>query len=324
MISGVSGWTLPVYNKRYHYPIMNIYQRRLLIQVLIILIFILFFPPIIQAAKQPVIVEFEGITGPLLENAKKAVQLPPGLYEKGKLDEALAGSFVREVPQKVREALQPFGYYQPEIKTSWEKRSDDQYRLLITVDAGSPIKVAMINVNITGQGVTEAPLLELTREFPLKNGDTLRQDMYEKAKEELIKKSVDLGYLQATFSTHIIRISQKELKADIELTLDTGPRFYFGDITFTGKGTTSYPENFLRRYLEFKKGDIFSYEEMAQTQANYAQADRFKEISVNAVKEKAINNRVPIEISLTPSPAKNFRIGAGYGTDTGPRGTLRY
>lgn len=288
------------------------------------MVFIFFSSVVLPAEKQPVVIDFEGLAGLPLENAKRAVQVPPGLLVNGKLDEALAGSFVRDVPQKVREALEPFGYYQPEIKTLWEKIKDNRYHLKITVDTGSPIKVDSVQLNVVGQGETEKPILELIREFPLKNGDVLRQDTYEKAKDELIKRSVDLGYLQASFSTHKILITQKQLKADIELTLDTGPRFYFGDITFTGKGTASYPENFLRRYLEFKKGDIFSYEQMAQTQANYAQADRFREISVNAIKEKAANDQVPVEISLTPSPAKNFRIGAGYGTDTGPRGTLRY
>lgn len=302
---------------------MNIYQPRFLIPVLfIIVVFAFFSPSVIQAESQPVVIDFEGITGPLLENSKRAVQIPPGLFQNGKLDESLAESFIREVPQKVREALQPFGYYQPDIKTLWEKRNGNRYHLVITVVAGISIKVATVQVNIIGQGAKEAPLLEMAGKFPLKSGDILRQDTYEQAKDALIKKSVDLGYLQANFSTHAILISQERGTADIELTLDTGPLFYFGDITFTGK--SGYPESFLRRYLEFKAGEVFSYEQMAQTQANYAQADRFKEISLNAIKEKAVKDRVPVEIALSPSPAKNFRIGAGYGTDTGPRGTLRY
>lgn len=301
---------------------MIIYKPRFLVPALIIIVFTFFSPLIIQAKNEPVTINIEGIKDPLLENARHAVQLPPGLFENEKLDESLARSFIQQAPEKVREALQPFGYYQPEIKTSWEKRDDNRYRLTIIVDAGSPIKVAAVQVNIIGQGATEAPLLELARQFPLKSGDILRQDIYEKTKDELIKKSVDLGYLQAAFLIHKILISQKDLKADIELTLDTGPRFYFGNISFTGK--TGYPESFLRRYLEFKAGDVFSYEQMAQTQANYAQADRFKEISINAIKEKVVNDRVPVDVTLSPSPAKTFRIGAGYGTDTGPRGTLRY
>jgi translocation and assembly module TamA len=102
---------------------MNILQPRFLISIFIIMVFLFFSSVAIPAEKKLVTIDFEGLTGPPLENARRAVQLPAGLYENGKLDEALVGSFVREVPQKVREALQPFGYYQPEIKTSWEKEA---------------------------------------------------------------------------------------------------------------------------------------------------------------------------------------------------------
>ncbi len=45
---------------------------------------------------------------------------------------------------------------------------------------------------------------------------------------------------------------------------------------------------------------------------------------VNVRKEAAQEGHLPVEIGLSPGPTKSVRLGAGYGTDTGPRATLRY
>jgi translocation and assembly module TamA len=227
-----------------------------------------------------------------------------------------------QVPQKVREALRPFGYYEPDIKTSLEKQSDGLHRLRVLVNPGKPVRLNTIHTSIVGAGAQEPMLLTLLSGFPLKRGDILEQDVYEQAKESLLKKAQDLGYPDAAFSTHKIFVITEKSTADIELALETGPQYHFGPVSFIGK--PNYPEKFLRRYLEFKPGDVFSYEKMAQTQANYANADRFREIAVTAKKEDAANEQIPVEIALTPSSAKSVKLGAGYGTDTGPRATFRY
>jgi len=277
----------------------------------------------VQAAPPPPIsVEIEGLSGKVLDNVKTALKLPPGIIEQGKVDDSLARSFREQAPGKVRSALQAFGYYHPDVETSWVQKDDGLYHLHVRVDAGKPILLKDIRVQVMGPGSREAILLKLVANFPLKHGDILRQDLYEQAKDAILKEAVRLGYPGAFFSSHAIRISMEERRADIELVLETGPRYRFGPVSFTGK--PAYPEKFLRRYLEFKPEDVFSYEQIAKTQANYANADRFREIAVNAKKEDAIDGRIPVEISLTPSPAKSVKLGAGYGTDTGPRVTLRY
>jgi translocation and assembly module TamA len=278
---------------------------------------------VLQAADKPLLsIAVEGLSGKELENVKSALKLPPGLIEEGKVDELLAGSFEEQAPKKVYEALQPFGYYQPEVKVSREKTEDGLSRLLIRVIAGNPIRLKAAHLGVTGPGSKEPMLLKFIADFPLKNGAILRQDIYEQAKGAFLKQAIGLGYLDAAFPTHEIRISLEHSVADIDLVLETGRRYRFGDVSFTGKPV--YPEQFLRRYIEFQPGDPFSYEQMAKTQANFANADRFREIDVHARKEGAVDERIPVEVSLMPSQAKSVQAGVGYGTDTGPRATLRY
>jgi translocation and assembly module TamA len=182
------------------------------------------------------------------------------------------------------------------------------------------VDIDMICIADTGE--VEKALTELMAKFPLRKGDVLRQDIYEHAKGGLQNKMVDLGYLDASFSVHKIDVSLNKMEAQIFLVLQTGFQYRFGDVAFSG--TISYPQSFLRRYLQFKYDEVFSYEKLANTQANLTNSDRFREVIINAEKEKAVDYLVPIEIVLVPSLPKRFKIGIGYGTDTGPRGSLYY
>jgi len=104
--------------------------------------------------------------------------------------------------------------------------------------------------------------------------------------------------------------------------LDTGPRYYFGALHFIG--AEDLPDKILKRYQTFKTGDPFSDSELARTQSNLADSDRFRTIQVKALREQSENHEIPVKIDLEPLPRYQLRPGVGYGTDTGPRASLRF
>ena len=287
-----------------------------------VLLWTFFSAPAISAIEEPVQVTIEGLTDMERSNVAAALALPPGLIKEGRVDPQWLERFEHQVPEKVRNALEPFGYYRSEVSVTIDKSKKGVYRLLVSVKKGEPLRVSGVLILAEGPGAGEKALTEAIGRFPLHKGDVLRQDVYERAKDELKNKLVDLGYLDADFSTHKISISLIRSEAEIDIVLQTGVQYRFGDVSFTG--ALVYPEGFLKRYLQFKQGEVFSYDKIARTQANLVNADRFRGVIVSPKKEKAVDYHVPIEIALTPSPPKRFKIGAGYGTDTGPRVTLLY
>ncbi|MDD3846082.1 MAG: BamA/TamA family outer membrane protein, partial [Syntrophorhabdaceae bacterium] len=102
----------------------------------------------------------------------------------------------------------------------------------------------------------------------------------------------------------------------------TGDLYYFGEIKFSG--APGYPQSFFGRYLEFKTGDVFSHQKIGLTQRNLINADRFRTVMIDADREKAADHRVPVEIRLRPSKPKRLRLGVGFETDIGPKGTIKY
>lgn len=286
------------------------------------LVFFLLSNPAL-AAQEPVQVVVEGLEGEALKNVQAALALPPGLVRDGTVDRRWLDRFQEQIPNRVREALEPFGYYQARVQVAAETTAEGFHRFKVRVDSGEAVIIREVHVSAQGPGREEPALRELLSAFPLRSGDVLRQDRYETAKGELRAKAHELGYLDAEFSGHEILVSREERSARLRLVLDTGPQYRFGEVGFEG-GAPPFPEAFLRRYLAFQPGEVFSQAKIGQTQLNFSNSDRFQEVLVVAHKEGAQDLRVPVEVKLLPSPPKRLRLGIGYGTDTGARLSVRY
>ena len=276
----------------------------------------------VVSAAEPVEVQISGLEGGLLQNAQLALAPPPGLIKDGQVDRAWLERFARQTPGLVRDALEPFGYFEPEIATHLVTVAAGRYRLEVAVTPGAPVRVASLQLTLTGPGRGEPDLQRLARDFPLKVGEVLRQDLYEAGKGSLKSRAIDLGYLDANFVTHRLAVSRAGHRADIDLVLATGPLYFFGLPLI--HGAPDYPDRFLLRYLDFRTGERFAYTKLGQTQVNYLDSDRFKEVLISPRRDLAKGQDIPIGIQLVPSARIRLRPGIGYGTDTGPRGALRY
>lgn len=223
---------------------------------------------------------------------------------------------------RLNNALQVFGYYHPEYQWRVEFVKEDRYIFHYTVNPGPRVQVAGVALDVTGPGADLPAITKLRNGFPLKTGDPLRQDVYEKTKAQWLSAAQNEGYIDAEFSRHEIVLDRKKNVAEISLTLQTGPRFVFGETHIDGAPT--YPAAFLNRYVAYEPGDVFSYGKLSQTQNNFLSANRFGSANVLPDREATKGNVVPVQVDLTTLKPKRFKSGLGYGTDTGGRLTARY
>ena len=272
-------------------------------------------------AEEKAEVVIDGIEGEPRENVAYALALPRDLIREGKVDRLWLERLGRQAEAKTRRALEPFGYYNARVSASVE-REQETSRIRVKVEPGEPVRLAGVNVAVRGPGEQERSLERLAREFPLRKGDVLLQQQYEEAKGNLKARAQELGYLDADYSSHEIRISKAEAAAEIDLVMETGLRYYFDGVRI--EGASQYPERFLRRYIAFKPGEVFSYGKLGETQLNYTNAERFRQVLVRPEKENAIDGRVPVLVQLEALPRHTLHPGIGYGTDTGARFSIRY
>jgi len=290
------------------------------IGLLVVLFFSLTGTPV--RAAEPVRLELTGVEGPARDNVLAMLAWPPGLIRNGQVDQRWLQRFAGQVPDLVRTALEPFGYYQARIQSSLEEPRPGNWLLKVAVEPSQPVRVSEVRVEVTGPGAARGALRRLVEAFPLKEGDILLHQPYEDSKRELLGRAMSLGYLDAAFSRHEIRIDAERRGAAINLVLETGPRYYFGEVSF--EGAEDYPRPFLRRYLTFEPGDAYSQHSIGQSQINLLNSDRFRDVRFQPDREQEREGRIPLTVQLEQSPSRRLRPGIGYGTDTGARMSLTY
>jgi translocation and assembly module TamA len=251
-----------------------------------------------------------------------ALTLPAFLANGQQLNRRWLRHYQKQLPQQVADILQPLGYFNSQSQITLEQPEPDQHVLILQVGVGEPVMISQLDLRISGPGAEQERLRLLQENFPLKPDEVLRQDFYEQGKALLLEGAVELGFLDAHYSTHQIRFYRADNRAEISLHLETGPRYAFGPTSFNSD--SGYPPRFLRRYLSYREGETFSHEKLGQTQLNLRNADLFKNVAVTPLTSQATEQRVPIAIDLDPAPRHRWRPGIGYGTDTGARLSLRY
>ena len=190
---------------------------------------------------------------------------------------------------------------------------------LYKVTPGDPIKIGSVDYRITGEGADDPKFPE---EFPMKVGDVLLHSDYEKAKEKVLSVAAQGGYIQYDLADHRVLIDPVAYTAHIYLHLETGPRFYIGEVTFK---QDLLADDYLRRFVRIKPGSVYDPDKLLGLQSKLLGMEYFEKVEiVPQLDEAGDDHTVPIEIIATPEKANKYRVGVGYATDVGPRFSMDY
>ena len=280
---------------------------------------IIFSSGFAQAANTAVTVkvEVQGVGGALKKNVLNSLSLKR--YQKApEFNEDIMKSLFDKAPAEIQKALQPFGFYSPKINNSLLKQNGT-WHALFRINPGEPVRISKLDLRITGEGARQAPFENFIKTFPLKQGDVLNQQVYEKAKQNLQDIAANYGFLKASLVRHQVLVYPGRRQARLFLSLDTGPQFRFGDVTFE---QNTFSNSFLEKFVTFKKGDPFNETVLSGFQDELSSSDYFSEVQVVPVVSNAAGLEVPIDAKLTVAKRYQISLGAGYGTDTGLRGWL--
>lgn len=221
-------------------------------------------------------------------------------------------------PAEIREALAPFGYYAPVIESQLEI-TDDRYRARYLVDPGPATRLRNVDIAIVGAAAALPAVQRAQAAVDLEPGDRLRHERYASAKAALLDAAYSAGFLDAAWTRSELRVDAPALAADVVLHLDSGERYYFGE--FDLRQDILRPR-FAERFIPIKPGEPFDATRLVDLQLLLGDTDYFDRVEVDADRGAAQARRVPVVIETTPNRSQRYRLGLGYGTDTGPRGRL--
>lgn len=232
------------------------------------------------------------------------------------LTPARAEALHRLAPGQIRNALAPFGLYQVEVTDRLEVPSDPNGTWVATyaVVPGAAVKVSRVEYAVTGEGADD-PAFPKT--FPMQVGDVLLHAKYEAAKSDLRARASSGGYLDYSLVRHRVLVDLVAYEAIVEFELDTGPRYYLGNVSFK---QDLLNEKFLRTFLNFEPGVVYNPELLLALQGRLLGTEYFSDVEIIPRKDATGDSTlVPIDVVATRNKRDKYRVGAGFTTDTGPR-----
>jgi translocation and assembly module TamA len=270
-----------------------------------------FFAPALHADK--VKVEVDGVRRELKQNILSALSLER--ENDGKLSEERIRKLYSQAPDEIGVALQPYGYYKPQVRPTL-RQDGKTWTARFDVDSGPPIKIATVDLQITGPGAEEPAFRQLQSGFPLRPGEVLHHPDYERGKKSLTDLAAEEGYLDAAYQENQVRVDLERYRADVVLHFSTGPQYLFGPVYFHQDVLDG---RLLAGYIDFKPGDKLDVNKVLKLQNALSDSPYWSRVEVVTRQDQAENLEVPIDVNLVPSKTVRFTGGVGYGTDTGPR-----
>jgi translocation and assembly module TamA len=246
----------------------------------------------------------------------ETVEEEPALEELARQDETGGQGFRKKLGKArkaILKALHYLGYYAGLVQSQTHPDGVD-FRLL----PGDPVNVSAIHLHAR----TNEGLRLLTKVFALTKGQIFTHQVYEDAKQQVLKAFLNAGYLKARFIATQADIVDDNRSAEIRIEIDEGLRYRFGPIVI--KGGSDYPEDLYQEWITFRPGDYFSHPKLLKLYRSVQKSGFFASVSVDADPLHAEEDRIPIILKVKSYEPYSVKLAGGYATDFGPRGRLSF
>ncbi|MGL1834712.1 autotransporter assembly complex protein TamA [Rhodocyclaceae bacterium SMB388] len=260
-----------------------------------------------------VALRIEGLEdGPLLRNVRNTA--PPNRLGCN-AQRVRVLSYLRNVEVSAQTALRALGHFNAEVETRIDSDAGCLHPV-VSITAGPPVLIESVDIVIDGPFESDPSARRFFENLNLKVGDTLNQGRYDSARDDLINRARARGFLDARYTRRTLWVDPDENTARVELTLASGPRYRFGDIS--APQDILYPR-FVRRLIPVKPGDDYSSDSLAAISSHLAASGYFADVRVRPDLDRREDETVPVNVLLTPRKRTAYEFRAGFGTDTGPR-----
>jgi translocation and assembly module TamA len=240
--------------------------------------------------------------------------------QRDDLTDAQVRKLADRAVDEAADALRPFGYYEPVVR-SRTSRDDPDWVVRLRIQPGEPVRMETVQVELSGPGSDQAALSAIAAASTLQPGTRLDHAAYENLKADLVRTALDLGYLDATLTRRELLVDPPRRTASAYLALETGGRYRFGEITLRQDAINPA---LLERFVRFETGDVFSNDQLRSTQFALEDSNYFSEVRITAGRRDPATLTVPISIEADRIKRDRYTVSLGYGTDTEIRGRFAW
>lgn len=261
--------------------------------------------------------------------------------KKGKIEELIKdndlkkGKIVNEnlittTKNYIQNKYKKDGFYNTKVVVNTIPDSTDtNVDMVIRIDKGDKVKIKEINFEGNDK-ISDKRLRKAFKNTKVKNpirifkASKFIKEKYEEDLTNVINKYKEKGYRDARIIKDSVSYDNKSNKISINVKLEEGRKYYFGNIRFIGNSV--YPEQQLKRILGINKGDVYNGVLLqkriadntnpdAEDITNLYQNNGYLFSNINTVEVKTENDTIDFEIRISEGPLAYFNKISVVGND---------
>lgn len=201
--------------------------------------------------------------------------------------------------------------------------------MVVFIDKGEKVKISAINF-VGNEQLVDKKLkksFKNTKEkkiYRIFKSSKFVKDKYKEDLESVVTKYKEKGYRDARVVSEYVVYDKEKNKINIDVNIEEGRKYYFGDIRFLGN--TVYSDQALNSILGIKRGEIYNGVLLekriadktspdAEDVTNLYQNNGYLWSNINPVEVKTENDTIDFEIRITEGPIAYFNNITVKGND---------
>ncbi|MFC7302465.1 autotransporter assembly complex protein TamA [Cognatiluteimonas weifangensis] len=263
-------------------------------------------------------VDIVGLDEAMTDNVRVSLSLVEAIGKD--LSERRLDYLVRAAQDETREALQPFGYYTPQVTVTRDGASGD---VTIAVTPGTPVRVRERTVAIEGAAGSDRYMRAELAAFAPGPGAIFDSRLYEASKTRISRRLAERGYFDADFLARRVEVTRAAHAADIDLRWHSGARYAMGRIAFEQTPTRILRPDLFDKLVYWDEGSYYHQGKLDRLRTSLVALDYFSRVEIEPHPEQAApgpagnGKRVPVTVTLTPAKRSIYTAGLSYGSDSG-------
>ncbi len=225
----------------------------------------------------------------------------------------------RKAEAEIAAALQPYGYYRPEIDASLTQEGEEAWLASYRIEPGPPIPLELFEFSLSSEMAADPEFEALVETRLPRTGTAFSHLEYQAFKASLSRLADERGYFEAEFTRHRVEVDLETYVVRVFLDYAGGPRYRYGELRLS---QDVLDEDLAKRFVPFNRGEPYLLDRLIELQQALNNSDYFQSVEVapGALDRDAVE--VPIEVTLTRRARHRYDFGIGYGTDTGARASF--
>ena len=224
----------------------------------------------------------------------------------------------REGASQAREIAAVEGFYDAGVTVNID-RTVTPYVVTVRVVPGTPSRVTGVRIHVRGAAVDDRPLgttaiADARDGWSLKLGEIFRQAEWIEAKDRALRAMHRSPYAAARIVHSEARVDAEHSEAQLDVQIDSGPRFSIGPIRVDG--VKRYSPALVENFNTLQRGEPYTEAALDAYVRRLASSGYFSSAQATIDTESANPDDATIRVSVIEAPRHRFEGSISYSTDT--------